>query len=198
MIEVLTEGSTAVEPGVASLDELEEQMTESRRRRLDELVTRLRTVLDVQTKVPVGRPHEEIAREVVSNSRDLVLKVGEGSRGLKERLFGNDDLRLLKTCPCPILLIRSIPAKPYRHPCVCAGFYQDENPGGQRGDRYAINRKIREHAAWLATAQFAELHIIHAWEAYGEQHLRSRVSSLPFDADNYVESEQKSSNELRG
>ncbi|MCP4405901.1 MAG: hypothetical protein GY801_52485 [bacterium] len=37
--------------------------------------------------------------------------------------------------------------------------------------RYAINRKIREHAAWLATAQFAELHIIHAWEAYGEQHL---------------------------
>ena len=191
VVEVLTEASTGVEQGVSSPDELDEQMTENRRRRLEALVARLHASLDVQTKVLVGRPHEEIAREVVSNGRDLVLKAAEGGHGLKERLFGDNDTRLLKICPCPVLLVRSIPAKPYRHRRVCAGIYQDENPGGHRDDRYAINRKILEHATWLATAQFAELHIVHAWEAYGEQHLRSGRSPLQFEADDYVESEQK-------
>ena len=191
VVEVLTEATTGGERGVSFPDELEEQMTENRRRRLEVLVAQLHTGLDVQIKVLVGRPHEEITREVVSNGRDLVLKAEEGGHGLRERLFGDNDSRLLKTCPCPVLLVRSIPPKPYRHRCVCAGVYQDENPGGHRDDRYAINRKILEHAAWLATAQFADLHIVHAWEAYGEQHLRSGRSYLQFEADNYVESEQK-------
>lgn len=191
VVEVLTETSTGVEQGVSSPDELEEQMAESRRRRLEALVARLNVGLNVQTKVLVGRPHEEITREVVSNGRDLVLKAAEGGNGLKERLFGNDDSRLLKTCPCPVLLFRSIPPKPYRHRLVCAGVYQDEHPGGHRDDRYAINHRILESATWLATAQFAELHIVHAWEAYGEQYLRSGRSHLQFDADDYVESEQK-------
>jgi len=189
VVEVLTEVSTGAERGVSFPDELEEQMTEERRRRLDALVAQSRTDLDIQTKMLVGKPHEEITREVVSNGRDLVLKTAEGGNGLKERLFSDNDSRLLKACPCPVLLIRSIPPKPYRHRCICAGVYQDENPGGHRDDRYAINHKILEHATWLATAQFADLHIVHAWEAYGEQHLRSGRS--PFDADNYVESEQK-------
>ncbi|MEJ1403826.1 MAG: monovalent cation:proton antiporter-2 (CPA2) family protein [Candidatus Sedimenticola sp. (ex Thyasira tokunagai)] len=191
VVEVLTEASTGIERGVSSPDELEEQMTENRRRWLEALVARLRTGIDVQTKVLVGRPHEEITREVVSNGRDLVLKAAEGGHGLRERLFGDNDSRLLKTCPCPVLLVRSIPPKPYRHRRVCAGVYQDENPGGHRDDRYAINRKILEHATWLAAAQFAELHIVHAWEAYGEQHMRSGRSHLQFDADDYVEREQK-------
>jgi nucleotide-binding universal stress UspA family protein len=118
-----------------------------------------------------------------------VLKAQEGGNGIKERLFGDNDSRLLKACPCPVLLIKSPPPKPYRHRRICAGVYQDEHPGGHRDDRYAINRRILENATWMATAQFAELHIIHAWEAYGEQHLRSGRSPLQFDADDYVGSE---------
>ena len=195
VVEVLTETSTGIERGVSSPDELEQQMMESRHRRLEKLVARLQATLNVQTKVLVGKPHEEITREVVSNGRDLVLKTMEGGHRLRERLFGNNDSRLLKNCPCPVLLIRSIPPKPYRHRRICAGIYQDETPGGHRDDRYAINHKILEHATWLATAQFAELHIVHAWEAYGEQYLRSGRSPLHFDADNYVEREQKRNKE---
>jgi monovalent cation:proton antiporter-2 (CPA2) family protein len=191
VVEVLAEASIGVEGGVSSPDELEEQMTENRCRRLEALVAGLHVGLDIQTNVLVGRPHEEITREVVSNGRDLVLKAQEGGSGLKERLFGDNDSRLLNTCPCPVLLVKSLPSKPYRHRRICAGVYQDEHPGGHRDDRYAINRRILENATWLATAQFAELHIVHAWEAYGEQHLRSGRSPLQFDADNYVESEQK-------
>lgn len=193
VVEVLTEATTGVEQGVSSPDELEEQMTESRLRRLETLVARLNTDQDIETKVLVGRPHEAITSEVVTNGRDLVLKAAEDGSGLKERLFGSYDSRLLKTCPCPMLLVRSIPPKPYRHRLICAGVYQDEHPGGHQDDRYTINRRILENATWLATAQFAELHIVHVWEAYGEQYVRSGRSPLRFEADNYVESEQRRS-----
>ncbi len=189
--EILTEPTTGEEGQVSSPDELEEQMTESRRMRLEELVADLHVALDIQTKVLVGRPHEEITREVVGNGRDLVLKAAEGGNGLKDRLFGDNDFRLLRACPCAVLLIREIPPKPYRHRRICAGVYQDENPGGAQDDRYAINRRILEHAAWITTSQFAELHIAHAWEAYGEQGLRSGRSFLHFDAANYVASEHE-------
>jgi monovalent cation:proton antiporter-2 (CPA2) family protein len=189
--EILTEPATGVEGNVSSPDELEEQMTENRRMRLEALVDRLHVDFDIQTKVLVGRSHEEITRDVVANERDLVLKAAEGGNGLKERIFGDNDFRLLRACPCAVLLIRTIPPEPYRHRRVCAGVYQDENPGGPRDDRYAINHRILEHATWIATSQFAELHVAHAWEAYGEDDLRSGRSFLHFEAANYVASEHQ-------
>ncbi len=118
--EILTENLAGVEEGVSSPDELEEHMVESRRRRLEVAVSQLTLEINVQTKVLVGKPHEAITQEVVSNGRDLVLKAVEDGRGLKERLFGNIDSRLWKACPCPVLLIRSIPPKPYRYRRICA------------------------------------------------------------------------------
>jgi nucleotide-binding universal stress UspA family protein len=190
-----TAGTERDGPGVSSPDELEEEMAESRRRRLEELVAQLRERLDVKTKVLVGHPHEEITREVVSNGRDLVLKAAEGGRGLRERVFGDKDTRLLKNCPCPVLLVRSVPPRPYRYRRILAGVYQGEYATGQRNDRDGVNHNIVEHAAWLAAAEFAELHIVHVWEAYGEQDLRSARSPYHFDADAYVESEQKRNRE---
>ena len=155
----------------------------------------MRERLDVQTKVLAGRPHEEITREVVFNGRDLVLKAAEGGRGLRERLFGDKDTRLLNACPCPVLLIRSMPPRPFRYRRVLAGVYQGEYPASQWGGRDAVNHKIVEQAAWLAAAGFAELHVVNVWEAYGEQDLRSGRSPFHWDADAYVESEQKRSQE---
>ncbi len=189
--EVVSEVAMDVEVSISSPDELEEQMTEERRARLEALVARLDIDLDIQTRVLIGRPHEEITRDVVANERDLVVKAAEGGKGLRQQLFGDNDFRLLKACPCAVLLIREIPPKPYRHRRVCAGVYQDENPGGPKDDRYAINRRILEQATWIATSQFAELHIVHAWEAYGEQDMKSGRSFLHFDTANYVASEQE-------
>lgn len=55
VVEVLSDAATGVEQGVSSPDELDEQMTESRRKRLEELVMPLREGRDIKTKVLVGR-----------------------------------------------------------------------------------------------------------------------------------------------
>lgn len=195
VVEVLAETVEAAEEGISSPDQLDDRLLENSRRRLEDLVVGLGEGVAIQTKVLLGRPYREIIREVLSGGQDLVLKPAEPGSGLKQRLFGNDDTRLLNNCPCPVLLIRSIPPSPYRHRRICAGVYQDEKPGGQRDDRFGINRKILEHAARLASAQFAELHVIHAWEAYGEQDMQSGFSPFQFDAENYVDQELKRNRE---
>jgi len=189
VVEVLVETAETAEEGVSSPDELESRMVENTRRRLEDLVAGLGENVAIQARVLIGRVHQEIVREVFANGHDLVLKPAQPASGLRQRLFGDDDMRLLKNCPCPVLLIRSIPPKPYRHRRICAGIYQDEKPGGQRDDRYGINRRILEHAARLASAQFAELHVILVWEAYGEQDLQSSFSPFQSDTGNYVEQE---------
>ncbi len=191
VVEVLAETEAHLEQDVSSPDELEEQMTEHRRRRLEALTVHLNADIDIQTKVLVGRSHEAITREVIANERDLVLKTAEGGKGIRERLLGGNDVHLIRACPCPVLLIRQMPAQPHRHRCVCAGVYQDEVPGSHRDDRKEINHRILEHAMSIASSQFAELHVVHAWEAYGEQHVRSGRSPLRFDADNYVAVEKR-------
>jgi nucleotide-binding universal stress UspA family protein len=90
-----------------------------------------------------------------------------------------------------VLLIRSPPPRPYRYRRILAGVYQGEYAAGQWDDRDALNHKIVEQAAWLAAAGFAELHVVHVWEAYGEQNLRSGRSPFHFDANTYVESEHE-------
>jgi Kef-type K+ transport system membrane component KefB/nucleotide-binding universal stress UspA family protein/voltage-gated potassium channel Kch len=193
VVEVLSETTTGTERdehGVSSPEELDEEMAESRRKRLGELVARLHERIQVQTDVLAGRAHEAITREVVSNDRDLVLKAAEGGRGLRERIFGDNDTRLLKTCPCPVLLLRSTSQTSRRFHRLLAGVYQGENPAGPWDDRDAVNHKIVEHAAWLATAAFAELHVVNVWEAYGEQDLRSERSPYQSDADVYVQGTQ--------
>ena len=121
VVEVLAESTPETEEGVSSPDQLEERMTENRRERLEQLVSGLRDRLHVQTKVLVGRPSQAVIQEVVDNGHDLMLKPAEGTLGWRQRLFGDNDQNLLKTCPCPMLLIRAIPPAPYRHRRICAG-----------------------------------------------------------------------------
>ncbi|MCB1758325.1 MAG: monovalent cation:proton antiporter-2 (CPA2) family protein [Gammaproteobacteria bacterium] len=194
--ELLAEPTSGDESGITSPDELEERMSGRSIARLESMVEPLRETLEIQTKALIGSAHEQITQEVVVHDVDLVLKpVASQQSGRLQRLLGNEDIRLLKQCPVPLLLIRNPPPMPHLHRKICAGIYLDETPGGHRNDRLPINRTILESAAWLATAQFAELHIVHAWEAYGEQELRSGFSPFQFEAENYVELEQKRNSE---
>jgi nucleotide-binding universal stress UspA family protein len=47
--------------------------------------------------------------------------------------------------------------------------------------RHALNRQIIEMASCLAVSEFAELHIVHAWEAIGESVMRSTFMHTPED-----------------
>ncbi|MEZ4599847.1 MAG: universal stress protein [Syntrophotaleaceae bacterium] len=138
----------------------------------------------VRLDVLVGRTFLEVIRTVLKNACDLVIKPAENPTW-SQRLFGSDDLHLLRKCPCPIWLMKS-PEKPDYKTILAAVDFDPLNPVGSDRD---LNREILELACSLALSNFASLHLVHAWEPFAEKTTLSRAGGLGEDVGGYVEKE---------
>ncbi len=164
------------EGGPISAD-LQEAVIADAQQQLENLVTPLRPQIAIHAVVLTGTPFLEIIREVVRNGHDLVVRAAEDPDWL-ERLFGSDDMHLLRKCPCPIWLVKRSPSKSYRR-ILAAVDIDADHPNHELGTRHKLNTNILELAFSLALSDFAELHIAHAWEAIGESALRGAFLSRP-------------------
>ena len=159
-----------VTDGGSGLADLQAAMVSIHKQRLEAFVEPFAKRIKIETKVLVGTPFLEIIREVLRNGHDLVIKVPEYQDWL-ERLFGSDDMHVLRKCPCPVWLIKS--QAPKTHRVILAAVDVDDNHLPQEMEsRHALNRQILEMASSLALAEAAELHIVHAWTVLGEGSMR--------------------------
>jgi len=144
---------------------------------LEMLVEPYRKRIEIETKVLIGTSFLEIIYEVLRIGSDLVIKT-PASQDWLDRLFGSDDMHLLRKCPCPVWLIG--PNEPETYGCILAAVDVSEAyPPAELESRRALNRQTLEMAGSLALSEFAELHIVHAWEAIGESVMRSAVMYTP-------------------
>jgi nucleotide-binding universal stress UspA family protein len=153
---------------------------------LEAQIERYRSKVQIQAKVLLGTPFLEVIREVLRNGHDLVLKQPESWDWL-DRLLGSDDMHLLRKCPCPVWIIK--PREEQTCQRIMAAVDVDENyPPAERDSRRALNRQVLKIAGSLALSEFAELHIVHAWQAVGEGTMRGAFLHVPDEKVNaYVE-----------
>jgi len=144
---------------------------------LETLIEPYRKRIEIHSKVLIGTPFLEIIREVLRNAHDLVIKNPENPDWL-DRLFGSDDMHLLRKCPCPVWLIKLQAPKSYRR-ILAAVDVDDAYPSAELESRRALNLQILEMAGSLALSDSATLHIVHAWEAIGESAMYGAIESVP-------------------
>ena len=121
----------------------------------------------LEAKVLVGKPFIEMIRQVLRDDHDLIIKCADVGGGLKGLLFSSTVMHLMRKCPCPVWVIKPTERKKYRR--IMAAVDQDpEEPV-----KDVLNRQILEMATSLALAEYGEVHIVHAWEVFGEDLLRS-------------------------
>ncbi|HHL45226.1 MAG TPA: universal stress protein, UspA [Gammaproteobacteria bacterium] len=131
----------------------------------------------IRIRVLVGIPFLQIIREVLRNGHDLVIKMAE-SGGLMDRVFGSDDMHLLRKCPCPVWLVKPESGKTYRR--ILAAVDVDDYYSQEELDtRRLLNVQILEMASSLALSEFAELYIVHAWDDIGENAMRHPFADIP-------------------
>jgi nucleotide-binding universal stress UspA family protein len=53
-----------------------------------------------------GKPHVEIMRYVKEHNVDLVVIASHGLSGLEHILFGSTAERIMRECPCNVLVIK--------------------------------------------------------------------------------------------
>ncbi len=153
--------------------DLQAALVSAHKQGLETMVNPFRARIGIQTRVLVGVPFLEAIREVLRNGHDLVIKVPE-ARDWLDRLFGSEDMHLLRKCPCPVWLIKPGKQKPYRR-ILAAVDVGDAYPAEELAPRRALRRQILELASSLALSEFAELHVAHAWHAVAEGAMRGAL-----------------------
>ena len=171
---------------VLSADDLQAEIVAKHRQRLEEQLVARNKDIEIEVRVLIGKPFLQIIREVLRNDHDLVVKMAESGRWL-DRVFGSDDMHLLRKCPCPVWLVKSDSPKAYQR-ILAAVDVDDLYPPEELNTRYQLNLQVLEIASSLALSEFAELHIVHAWRAIGEGEMRSGfIKSSEDEVVAYVE-----------
>ncbi|MDX9788635.1 MAG: universal stress protein [Desulfobacterales bacterium] len=134
--------------------------------------------------VAIGHPADEIARLVTQVNADLAISATHGRSGLKRLIIGSVTERLMRTLPCPLLIVRDQAISLSQQ--VGAGFHPKKILVGcdfSRDSDLAFQYGIS-----LAQEFEAELHLVHvieppiypdlqnAGDAQGAEH--SRIAPL--------------------
>ena len=166
--------------------QLQEAAIADSRQQLENAVAPFRSRFAIDVKVLMGTVFLEIIREVLRHGHDLVIRTPEDPAWL-DRLFGSDDMHLLRKCPCPVWLVKHSQSSPYRR-ILAAVDVDADHPAPDLAIRHELNVKILELAVSLALSEVAELHVAHAWVAIGESAMRGAFLHRP-DAEiiGYVE-----------
>lgn len=186
VVEPITAG-IGMRKSSATAESLQAKMLDKQGRELETLVNPYRKNIKIETIVLVGIPFLEIIREVLRNGHDLVIKIPDQHEWL-DRIFGSDDMHLLRKCPCPVWLVKPHAPNTYKR-ILAAVDVDDDYPTSELESRQALNRQILELASSVALAESGDLHIGHAWDAIGENHMRygALVDTSEDEVKAYVE-----------
>ncbi len=150
-----------------------DQMMSAERNRLSQNLQRWANASPITAalSVEVGDPALRIIEHVLRGDFDLVVVTSDENKEDRSTIR-----RLLRKCPCPVWVIRPSRARTQR---VLATVNPDPDEAG-------LNRTILELAASMVNLEGGELHVVHAWELYGEATMRSSgfmdVSEAELDA----------------
>jgi len=157
--------------------ELQAAMVTSHTQNLKTVTASCCEQIDIHYKVLLGTPFMEIIREVLRGGYDLVIKLPEKQDWL-DRLFGSNDMHLLRKCPCPVWLIKPQAPTSYRR-ILATVDVDDAYSADELESQRVLNRQILEMASSLTLSSFAELHIAHAWDTIGESVMQSTTFQMP-------------------
>jgi universal stress protein E len=165
-------------------ERLEQLYIEEERDRLEQLVDPCR-VADVQisTRVLVGGdPAATVIRTVIVEGYQMVWKAPKESRGLRDRILGGIDMRLIRACPCPVAIMGSHRQEEGRKVTVAA--VDVTSPPEDEEVNAELNDRILDLSLASLSEPDTRLHIVHAWWLYGESIMRSpRAHVKPEELD---------------
>ncbi len=150
--------------GNSPYERLKNEIVAAREQQLRDLLSTAAEEITLSIRVVTGKIFPEIVREVLRHDHDLVMKCAESSLGLREKIFGSTDMHLLRKCPCPVWIMKPGERKQYRRILAAVDTEHDNEHGKTNG----LNQQILELASSMALSEFSELHIVHAWQAWGE------------------------------
>ena len=167
--------------------DLEKELIEHRRERLDALATNVSDV-PVTTELLRGRPATAAIQEILRANHNLLVRSHGRDLAGSPRPFGAIDMELLRQCPCPVWLVGPRGRATDQWRILAAIRATAAEPEEQQ-----LNAEILEWALLLTSLGAAELTVLQAWAPYGASLLRSRMS--PDEFSEFIETSRRTEDE---
>lgn len=90
---------------VLALEEQQKRMTKHAQEEMTRLMSR--ESIDWEPLITVGNAAHEVARVAAERKIDITITASHGRAGLKRLILGSVTERLMRTLPCPLLVVRS-------------------------------------------------------------------------------------------
>lgn len=125
--------------------------------------------IELKTNVAFGKLFYKAIQMALVEQVDWVVKqTDEEAQDIPSRIFGSQDMHLLRKCPCPILLHKRGANLELTN--VMASI--DVDLESESVTMNPLNETILGLAQDLAQAEKAQLHVAHAWQAEAENLVR--------------------------
>jgi nucleotide-binding universal stress UspA family protein len=168
-------------PPSSSIEELKTVVTAERKH---EILGHVEKYPDISDRIDIsfrfGNPVVETIKAAVSGEYDLVIKAASGKKTLKERLFGDVALKLLRKCPMPVLIVSPSGRGTFENILVPVDPERPDPSAEEDGRSIPLTRQLVQTALFMTRLQNSRLHILHCWSLPGETLLsggRSRMDS---------------------
>ncbi len=181
VVPVITAGISLLH-GSSTPSKLQAAVVEKSWERLETLIAPYKNKARINLQVLVGTIFLEAIKSILRNGHDLLIKPAENPSFI-QRLFGSDDMQLLRNCPCPVWLLRTEEKPKYER--ILAAI--DLDPYAPDNAEQGLNEHILGLAGSLALANFAELHVAHIWDAPAETMLRTWSENPQQASSSYVD-----------
>lgn len=166
--------------------DLQAAITAERLQALRSITQHYQQRVRIQHEVLTGTAFLEIIRTVIRNGHDLVLKPAENPSFI-QRMFGGDDMQLLRACPCPVWITRPEEEPNYHN--ILVAIDVDTESKRPAPDAHNLNPQILALACALALSDFAALDIVHIWDAPGESIIRAWSDNPGATTARYIHNE---------
>ena len=158
---------------------------EDQRKKIKEKLTNQNCEIDVKIDVLVGIKFITIIQSVIKNNYDLLIKCCDSADWIN-RLFGSDDVHLLRKCPCPVLMMKPDSDISFQNILATVDVNDDFPLHDEDREQSELNKKVLDYTVTFALSDLAEMHIGSVWEAYAEDFLRhSAFSNMPDEDINH-------------
>ncbi|ATP09442.1 universal stress protein UspA [Aeromonas salmonicida] len=137
---------------------LQRKFIEQEETMLAQLVASLDKNICIKTLLLTGKRYIETIHQVQIHGFDLVMKEPDQLDWL-DRLFGSDDMHLLRKCPCPVWLVKRSDTTECKQILAAVAFDDDEQTHNDE-----LNVAILEFASSLSLSDFATLHVLNSYE----------------------------------
>ncbi|HBC57829.1 MAG TPA: universal stress protein, UspA [Gammaproteobacteria bacterium] len=148
-----------------------EAVIANKRLAIEQWIRSLDVDRSIKIDILVGNPFLQIIRRVLQAQHDLVIKCSDDPDWMA-RLFGSDDMHLLRKCPCPVLMLKAGHDKGFRQVLVAVDANDEIDDADERQIQHQLNLKLLHHAALFSISEMSQLHVGSVWDFYGEEFLR--------------------------